>query len=194
MATNTLSPQDYNARFGLSPPHSEVVEACKLIQPCKVLDMGCSAGRNALYLSRLGFDVTAIDNNPGAIGTLQSIIAQERIGNIRAHVYDISEARLDDSYDFIACTVTLMFIPPERIDLVIADMQACTRPGGHNLIVAAMSTAAFPCQVNFPFTFGSGQLRQFYEGWERLKYNEDPGTMHNGMRLQFATLLARKPA
>jgi tellurite methyltransferase len=189
-----MNPKDYNARFGLNPPHSEVVEACRTVKAGKALDMGCSAGRNALYLGQLGFDVTAIDNNPNAIGTLQSIIAQEQIGNIEARVYDISEARLNDSYDFIACTVTLMFIPPTRIDLVIADMQECTRAGGYNLIVAAMSTTAFPCQVNFPFTFGSGQLRRFYEGWERLKYNEDPGTMHNGMRLQFATLLACKPA
>lgn len=193
MATSTMDAKDYNARFGLKPPHSEVVEACRTVRAGKALDMGCSAGRNALYLSQLGFDVTAIDNNPDAIGTLQSIIAQEQIDNIEARVYDISEARLNDRYDFIACTVTLMFIPPERIDLVIADMQACTRPGGYNLIVAAMSTMAFPCQVNFPFTFGSGQLRRFYEDWERIKYNEDLGTMHNGMQLQFATLLARKP-
>jgi tellurite methyltransferase len=38
-----------------------------------------------------------------------------------------------------------------------------------------------------------GELGAAYAGWERLEYNEDVGTMHNGARLQFATLLARKP-
>lgn len=33
----------------------------------KVLDIGCAAGRHALYLQEKGFDVTGIDNSPGAI-------------------------------------------------------------------------------------------------------------------------------
>jgi 2-polyprenyl-3-methyl-5-hydroxy-6-metoxy-1,4-benzoquinol methylase len=33
----------------------------------RVLDIGCGAGRHSLYLQHKGFDVTAIDNSPGAI-------------------------------------------------------------------------------------------------------------------------------
>lgn len=33
----------------------------------RVLDIGCGAGRHSLYLQQNGFDVTAIDNSPGAI-------------------------------------------------------------------------------------------------------------------------------
>jgi len=171
-----------------------VVRACRVIEPGKALDMGCGAGRNALYLSQLDFDVTAVDANPSAIGMLRSIIEQEGIDNIEARVYDINLADLGATYDFIACTVTLMFLDPTRVDAVIADMQQCTRAGGHNLIVAAMSTDEYPCPMNFPFTLRAGQLSAAYAGWELLEYNEDLGTMHNGARLQFATLLARKPA
>jgi tellurite methyltransferase len=48
--------------------------------------------------------------------------------------------------------------------------------------------------MNFPFTFGEGQLSAAYKGWDLVKYNEDVGTMHNGARLRFATMLARKAA
>ena len=183
---------DLNSRYGLNPAHSEVVEACKIIAPCSALDMGCSNGRNALYMSQLGFNVTAVDNNPGAIDMLQQIVSQEGIANIQAQVYDINNAGLGQDYGFIACTVTLMFLDPARVDAVIDDMQTHTLPGGYNLIVCAMNTDEHPCPVRFPFTLTAAQLRDSYEGWELIKYNEDVGTMHNGAQLQFATMLARK--
>lgn len=185
---------DLNSRYGLNPAHSEVVEACKFIEPCDTLDMGCSNGRNALYLGQLGFNVTAIDTNPSAIDMLQSIIVEEKISNIRAQVYDINNASLGEDYGFIACTVTLMFLDPSSVDSVIADMQEHTLAGGYNLIVCAMSTEEHPCPVSFPSTLQAGQLREVYAGWELIKYNEDVGTMHNGVKMQFATMLARKSA
>ena len=185
---------DLNSRYGLSATHSEVVAAAEIIAPCKTLDMGCSNGRNSLYLGQRGFDVTAVDNNPNAIGMLQQIANDAQLKNIEAWVYDLNDAALDTDYGFIACTVTLMFLNPARVDAVIADMQARTLPGGYNLIVCAMSTEQHPCPVPFPYTLDAGQLSGAYEGWELLKYNEDLGTMHNGAQLQFATMLARKPS
>jgi len=164
-----------------------------VVGPGKALDMGCGAGRNALYLSQLGFEVTAVDANADAIGMLQSIVGQEGIGNLVARRYDINQAELGSTYDFIVCTVTLMFLDPARVEAVMADMRRCTAPGGHNLIVAAMDTDEHPCPIGFPFTLRTGQLSAAYAEWELLEYNEDLGTMHNGARLQFATLLARKP-
>lgn len=190
---------DLNSRYGLNPAQSEVVAACEIIKPGNVLDMGCSNGRNALYLSQQGFNVTAVDSNPNAIAMLQDIInkesvKQEGIANLQAQVYDINNANLSADYDFIACTVTLMFLQPTRVNAVIKDMQARTVVGGYNLIVCAMNTAEHPCPMNFPFTLDTGELSQAYSGWELIKYNEDVGTMHNGAQLQFATLLARKLA
>ncbi len=184
---------DINSRYGLNPAHSEVVDACKIIEPCKALDMGCSNGRNAIYLNQLGFNTTAIDNNPSAIDMLQSIINEEGMSNVKAQVYDIANANLSDDFGFISCTVTLMFIEPSKVDDVMADMRNSTLAGGYNLIVCAMNTEEHPCPVRFPFTFEAGQLSKAYAGWEMIKYNEDVGTMHNGAKLQFATMLARKP-
>ena len=183
---------DLNSRYGLNPPHSEIVEACEVIEPCTALDMGCSNGRNALYLSQLGFDVTAVDNNPSAIDMLHSIIGEEKISNIKARTYDINDASLGEDYGFIASTVTLMFLDPARVNAVLTDMQKHTLPAGYNLIVCAMSTAEYPCPVGFPFTLDTRQLREAYDGWELIKYNEDVGTMHNGTQMQFASMLAKK--
>src|SRR5690554_3186200 len=184
---------DLNSRYGLNPAHSEVIASSKIIQPTDTLDMGCGTGRNALFLSQLGFNVTAIDSNPNAIQTLEDITAEEGITNIQPLVYDINEAAIQGNYGFVACTVTLMFLNPSRVEAVIADMQEHTLAGGYNLIVCAMDTEAHPSPVNFPFLLKEGQLADIYQDWELLKYNEDLGIMHNGAQLQFATMLARKP-
>jgi tellurite methyltransferase len=185
---------DLNQKYGLNPAHSEVVSACQLVKPGLALDMGCSTGRNALYLAQQGFTVTAVDINPSAIQQLQSVVDQEGLDTLTPRLYDIAEAGLDTDYDFIACTVTLMFIDAAKVDAVLADMQQHTCVGGYNLIVCAMDTPDYPCPMNFPFTFGEGQLSAAYKGWDLVKYNEDVGTMHNGARLRFATMLARKAA
>ncbi|MDU1473362.1 MAG: tellurite methyltransferase, partial [Escherichia coli] len=80
----------------------------------------------------------------------------------------------------------------------IANMQRCTRPGGYNLIVAAMDTDDYPCSVGFPFAFKPEELLNYYAGWALLKYNEDVGELHRTdasgkrIKLRFATMLARK--
>lgn len=146
-----------------------------------------------MYLAQHGYEVTAVDTNANALQALQAIVQDEGLSGIDPRVYDLNEARLvADEYDFIVCTVTLMFLNPNKMPAIIANMQEATKKGGHHLIVCAMDTQAYPCPVNFPFTMGEGELKKAYEGWEFLTYNENLGTMHNGARLQFATMLARK--
>ncbi len=123
-----------------------------------------------------------------------------RIANTPAFIKGVTNLSVDGEYDFILSTVGLMFLESKTIPGLIANMQRCTRPGGYNLIVAAMDTADYPCTVGFPFAFKSGELSNYYEGWELLKYNEDVGELHrtdengNRIKLRFATMLARKPA
>ena len=50
----------YN-KYKLNTPHSEFINAIKVISPCKTLDLGAGKGRHSLYLSLLDFDVTSID-------------------------------------------------------------------------------------------------------------------------------------
>lgn len=193
-------PEDfYSKKYNLTTTHSEVIAAMQYIQCGKALDLGCGHGRNALYLNLKGFDVTALDNHPGSIDALNQIIAQEQLKNIQTGVYDISQADVKERYDLIVSTVVLMFLDRQRIPAIIANMQEQTNPGGYNLIVCAMDTEDYPCTMPFSFTFKRDELKNYYQGWELLKYNEDVGRLHrtnaNGQRieLRFATMLAKKP-
>ena len=186
-------PQKYNS----NPVHSEVLEAMESLSPGKALDLGCGQGRNALFLAQHGFEVTAVDQNELALEILQSIVEQEDL-EMTVGLYDINSANLKQSYDLIVSTVVLMFLQADRIPAIIRNMQDQTNPGGYNLIVCAMDTEDYPCQVPFSFTFKEGELADYYKDWELVKYNENPGHLHrrdeNGNRiaLRFATMLAKK--
>ncbi len=190
----------FTEKYGMTRTHSEVVYSAGIVKPGKALDLGCGNGRNSLYLAANGFDVTAWDKNANSIDNIESIKAKEGITNLQTAIQDLNTLRFDGEYDFILSTVVLMFLQAETIPGLIDNMQRCTKPGGYNLIVAAMDTEDYPCNVGFPFAFKTGELSGYYAGWEQLKYNEDVGELHrtdaqgNRIKLRFATLLARKPA
>ena len=190
----------FTEKYGLTRTHSDVLYAATQVAPGKTLDLGCGNGRNSLYLAANGYDVTAWDKNPMSIQNLLSIREAEGLENLQASVKDLNTLTIDGEYDFILSTVVMMFLQAETIPNLIDNMQRCTKPGGYNLIVAAMDTDDYPCNVGFPFAFKTGELSDYYAGWELLKYNEDVGELHrtdaqgNRIKLRFATMLARKPA
>lgn len=61
-----------------------------------------------------------------------------------------------------------------------------------------MDIVDYLCIVGFSFVFKEGELRRYYEGWERVKYNEDVGELYridvngNRIKLRFVTMLVRK--
>ena len=191
-------PKNYfKNKYDINPAHSEVVEALDTIKPCKTLDLGSGQGRNSLFLSKLGFEMTAVDSN---IPALEFLMETSKIENLDIKIgsYDINTAALRNTYDFILSTVVLMFIEEQSIPNVIKNMQDQTNLGGYNLIVAAMSTDDAPCPLPFPFTFKESELKEYYKDWEFIKYNEDFGQLHktdangNRFKLRFATMLAKK--
>jgi len=195
----TTRPDNYfTEKYQLTATHSEVVAALPLLTPGKALDVGCGSGRNALWLNMKGFDVAAWDKNPQSIARLNEIIAAEALSGIETQIVDLNSLRFNGEYNFVLSTVVMMFLQPETIPQLIADMQASTVRDGYNLIVAAMDTADYPCPLPFSFTFKSGELSHYYRNWQIVKYNEDVGQLHrtdeNGNRisLRFATLLAKK--
>lgn len=197
-------PEDYFAkRHDLSRTHPDVLEAMEHVEPGRALDLGCGNGRNALYLAKQGFFVDAWDKATERLDNLQRIADAEKLDDnvfiSDADLNDIDSLEFDGPYDFILSTVVLMFLQPNAIAPLIARMKEETAPGGYNLIVSAMDSDDYPCRVPFPFRFRSGELKAHYEGWEIIKYNENPGKLHrtdeNGNRIEmrFATILARKP-
>lgn len=189
----------YEKKYQLTAPHSEVIDVLNYIDGGAALDLGCGRGRNSILLCQNGFNVTALDHSEESLAKLRAIIdAEEQCGDIRAALYDINTASLSEQYDLIISTVVLQFLQPDAIPAIINNMQAHTKAGGLNLIVAPISTQEQPCPIDWPFTLKQNELKDYYKAWRLCKYNEDLGTFHrldeNGepYRCKFATLIAQK--
>lgn len=190
--------EDYFAKkYNMTATHSEVKAAANILSPCKVLDLGCGQGRNSLFLSLLGYDVSAWDHNENSLAFLNETKIKENLP-IQTALYDINSANIQENYDFILSTVVFMFLNRESVPNIIANMQEHTNIGGYNLIVAAMDTADVPCPMPFSFTFKENELRGYYADWELIKYNEEMGELHktdeqgNRIKMKFVTMLAKK--
>ena len=192
-------------KYQLTAPHSEVRAVLPELEASEgraVLDLGSGRGRNSFFLAERGFEVTALDRSEEAIAKLREI--QEAEGfEVFSEVYDINEAALggvlpEGVVDHVISTVVFQFLDPARVPVIIEDMQTVTRSGGLHLVVAPMTSAELPCPIDFPFVFQAGELREYYQGWEVLRYDEKMGEFHKrdeeGNRYEsfFSSIVARK--
>ena len=168
------TPEDYFFnKYDLSPAHAEIVNAMKYIKACKTLDLGAGQGKNSLYLSSLDFNITAVDINAKFLQDLADISIKEKL-NLNVFKHDIAEANIKDSYDFIFSTDVFMYLNPTRIQSVIFNIKKQTNQNGFNLIVSALNATKQGCPLTpFPFTFIEGELKEYYEDWRIIRYEEN---------------------
>nr|WP_314263055.1 SAM-dependent methyltransferase TehB [uncultured Moellerella sp.] len=190
-------------QYGLSAPHSEVrfMADEQIIHPCSVLDLGSGRGRNSFFLAQQGYDVTAVDINQQHIDAIESVKKDAGIDNIKTAIYDINSRQITEHYDLIISTVVLMFLKRENIAGIVKNMQQQTNVDGINLIVCPVETENMPYdQLPFNCFLKPDELKSYYQDWEIIKYNENPGHLHkidaqgNRIKLNFATIIAKKRA
>lgn len=162
----------YN-KYKLNTPHSEFINAIKVISPCKTLDLGAGKGRHSLYLSLLDFDVTAIDYNAEFLHELTDISIKEQL-DINVIDHDIANANIKGSYDFVFSTDVFMYLNATRIQSIISNIKQQTHLNGYNLIVSALNATKYGRPLMpLPFTFIEGELKEYYEDWKIISYSEN---------------------
>src|SRR5438876_11941422 len=97
------------------------------IKPGQVLNVGSFTGRNALYLARLGWEVTAIDTDAAVLKTLRETAASEHLPIIIQQA-DVRTYQPERQFDAILCLMVLHFLPEKDIMSTITNMQSWTKP------------------------------------------------------------------
>lgn len=115
-------------------PDPTLVAACAGLRPGRALDLGAGDGRNAIWLARQGWQVTAVDFSPVAVDRASRRAAREG-AVVDWQLHDLLEWSPEPgSYDLVA--LAFIHLPPDERRTVYANAAAAVAPGGTLLVIA----------------------------------------------------------
>ncbi|MDR3701338.1 MAG: methyltransferase domain-containing protein [Candidatus Sulfopaludibacter sp.] len=140
-------------------PDALVAEAAEWLPPGGALDLACGTGRHALYLAKLGWQVTAVDASAVALDLLRRNVGGLPVDVRRADLERCEFTIGPESYDLICDFLYLQrsLFPAIREGI---------RPGG--LFLGAM-------RLDGTFRIEPGELRREFAAWKIVYYSESGG-------------------
>lgn len=130
----------YRAGLGPQPsdePDRRLVEIVGGLAAGRALDLGCGAGRNAIFLARQGWDVTGVDMVAPAVAAARSRAAAEgvRARLVVGDVTKLEELGVGDGYTLLVDAGCYHMVPVPRRDAYVAGVTRAAAPGALLLIV-----------------------------------------------------------
>lgn len=144
--------------------------------PLKVLDVGCGEGKDAVFLARNGYVVSAFDITEKGIE--KGKILAERCGTyVNFFRADIMDFRIEEKYDIIFSSGVFHFIAPDLRQGLMENLKDHTKDNGINVLnvfVKKPFIAAPPDEVDGEnrFCWKSGELFTHYHDWKFHKMEE----------------------
>lgn len=167
-----------------APPTKLLAETARGLKVGTALDLACGTGRNALWLAREGWEVTAIDGSAAAIGILEQssqevgIALTARVADLTAAEFTLPEAQ----WDLIAICYYL------QRDLM-RRAQRAIKPGGVLLVIVHTTEGDEEPTAS---RLRPGELAAFFEDWEVLhRYEGKPDDPEHKRSVE--EIVARRP-
>jgi 2-polyprenyl-3-methyl-5-hydroxy-6-metoxy-1,4-benzoquinol methylase len=112
------------------------------IRPCRMLEIGCGTGTNAVFLARRGFEVTAVDVSSLAVD--QGRVKAKQAGvHIDFHTADILKpVDLGPPFDFVFDRGVYHHVRTVDLWGFLAALSRLTRSGGYYLTLAGNANDA----------------------------------------------------
>lgn len=134
-----------NIPFFVNKPDENLVHYFEknMINPGKVLEIGCGAGRNAIYLAKNGCSVVGVDISDKALKWAQRRMNEENV-NIEfvcANIFELDYEQ--NSFDFIYDSGCFHHIPPHRRVSYIDMIDKLLKPGGYFALCSFEENGAY---------------------------------------------------
>ncbi len=166
----------------LSPPLtavSEFAEYLKEVGAKTILDLGCGAGRHAIFLAKAGFQVSGLDVSETALAELQGRLRNAGLANVSLVKHEMSELPfIDEYFDALVSTNVLHHGTTDEIRRTLGEVHRVIRRNGAAFVVTLSEkdfrhgTGKRIEQNTYLFTEGDekGILHHFFSREELLSY------------------------
>ena len=152
----------------------------------KILDIGCGEGKDAVYMAKKGYTVTAFDLAESGIAKAQKLAAESG-ARLKLYVDDINTFQTDERFDIVYSSGTLQYLQDDQIANFFEKVQRMTNPHGlnfFNVFVEKPFIEPAPDMDNEEKLWKTGQLFTYYGEWklhtisETIFTCESDGTPH----------------
>ncbi len=137
----TASVEKWDERYGGREyiwevePNRFVERHVRDLEPGKAIDLAAGEGRNAIWLARQGWSVTAVDFSQAGLDKAARLAQDNGVGDrvvtVNADVVAWSPAELVD-----LVVIAYLQLPPDQVRTALEHAAAWLRPGGRVLVVA----------------------------------------------------------
>ena len=170
---------DYEKRYGNEAyywglqPNELCYEIMKIkppVKPYRVLEIGCGEGKDAVFLAKNGYLVTAFDAAQTGIDKARSLAKRHGV-QIDFFQADVLDYRPDTSFDIVFSSGVLHYIPRKLRGEVISSLKEHTTAGGiHAVNVFVDKPFIDPAPDREPIevergSWRSGELQVLYHDW-----------------------------
>lgn len=107
-----------------------------IVHACRVVDLGCGSGTDAIFLARQGFDVTAIDISPTALSQAEEKARKAGV-SVRWVLADVLALPHLESFDFIYDRGCYHNVRDQSLTAYIEAVRRLSHPGTKFLLVSA---------------------------------------------------------
>lgn len=170
---------DYDNRYnmdeyywGLMPNRIcyDIMKILPPIKPYRVLDLGCGEGKDAVFLAKCGYAVTAFDLSEQGIEKAKKLAEHNKV-EVRLFKADIFDYHPDAEYDIIFSSGVLHFLPDTRRKELCHSLKEYTADGGINVLNVFVQKPFIkhaPDQTKDEekrHLWYSGELFEYYHDW-----------------------------
>lgn len=182
--------EDWNQRYidsdtpwdsGVPSEHLKSLLTEEFIKPCRMLEVGCGTGTNAIFLAQSGFDVTAVDIAEEAINRAK-VKADQAGVNVRFLQADVTELRdVGPPFPFVFDRGTYHIVRSRNLVGFQSMLAELVAPGGYFAVLAGNANEEAPSDKGPP-RVGASELCAEIEGQSFDLVHLKEGNFH-GVRI-----------
>jgi len=146
----------------------KVLELLPPVRSIKILDIGCGEGKDAVFLARCGYDVSAFDISDAGLEKTKRLADQARV-HVKTFKANLLDYRLEEKYDVLFSSGVLHYMKPELRDEIMANYKSHVKEGGivafHVFVQKPFIKPPPEKESAFSYHWKSGQLFMYFHDW-----------------------------